>query len=285
MKTALSADGTKIAFDLTGDGPPVILVVGAFNERPTGAPLAQALESEFTVLNYDRRGRGASTDTQPYAVEREIEDLDALIRAAGGAAQVFGYSSGAILALEAASHGLNITQLALYDAPFMVGDERPRPSKDVASQLAKLVTAGRRGEAVELFQTRLVGIPEDVVAQMRYAPFRPALEAIAHTLVYDATLVGDMTLPMAKLRTIEAPTLVVYGGASPAFMGSAANVMAKALPDGQVRGLEGQTHDIDPAVLGPVLLEFFGGRSVRLSELSKLAAAADEARRFSGEVV
>src|SRR5260370_40235405 len=107
MKTALSADGTKIAFDLTGDGPPAILVVGAFNERPTGAPLAQALESELTVLNYDRRGRGASTDTQPYALEREIEDLHALIRTAAGASQVFGYSSVAILALEAASHVLN----------------------------------------------------------------------------------------------------------------------------------------------------------------------------------
>jgi pimeloyl-ACP methyl ester carboxylesterase len=155
----------------------------------------------------------------------------------------------------------------------------------MASQLAKLVTAGRRAEAVELFQTRVVGIPEDVVAQMRHAPFRPALEAIAHTLVYDATLVGDMTLPVAaRLRTIKAPTLVVYGGASPAFMGSAANVMAKTLPDGQVRGLEGQTHDIDPNILGPVLLEFFGGRSGRLPELSKLAAA-DEARRSKGEVV
>src|SRR5260370_837440 len=173
MKTALSADGTKIAFDQTGDGPPLILVVGAFNEGTSGAPLAQALESELTVLTYDRRGRGASTDTQPYAVEREIEDLDALIRAAGGAARVFGYSSGAILALEAASHGLNITQLALYDAPFMVGDERPRPSKDGASQLAKLVTAGRRGEGGEVVQNRLVGVPEDVVAQMRDAPFMP----------------------------------------------------------------------------------------------------------------
>src|SRR5258708_24489921 len=141
----------------------------------------------------------------------------------------------------------------------MVGDERPRPSKDVASQLAKLVTAGRRGEAVELFQTRLVGIPEDVVAQMRYAPFRPALEAIAHTLVYDATLVGDMTLPMARLRTIEAPTLVVYGGASPAFMGRAANVMAKALPRGQVPRLEGRTHQPEPAARGPVRMALFGG--------------------------
>jgi pimeloyl-ACP methyl ester carboxylesterase len=259
MRTAISADGTKIAFDQTGQGPPVILVVGAFNDRSTGAPLAKALESQLTVLNYDRRGRGASGDTQPYAVEREVEDLDALIREAGGAARVFGYSSGATLALEGAARGLNITKLALYDPPFMVGDGVPRPPKDLAGQLAKLVASGRRGEAVELFQTRLVGIPEPVVAQLRHAPFRPALEEIAHTLVYDATVVGDLKLPAAQLRSIKAPTLVVYGGESPAFLGDAAKALAAALPDGRVRSLEGQSHDIVPMALAPVLLDFFGG--------------------------
>lgn len=259
MKTVVSADGTKIAFDQTGDGPPVILVVGAFNDRSTGAPLAKALESRFTVLNYDRRGRGASGDTQPYAVEREVEDLEALIREVGGAAMVFGYSSGGNLALEAAARGLNITKLALYEAPFMVSDDdsRPRPPKEMADQLAKLVASGRRGDAVELFQTEMVGIPEQVVVQMRHAPFRPALEATAHTLVYEATIVGDLTLPSAHLKSIKAPSLVVYGGASPSFMGNAANVLAKALPDGRVRALEGQSHDIVPAALAPVLLEFF----------------------------
>jgi pimeloyl-ACP methyl ester carboxylesterase len=260
MRTAVSADGTKIAFDQTGHGPPVILVVGAFNERATGAPLAKALESQLTVLNYDRRGRGASGDTQPYAVEREVEDLDSLIREAGGVAHVFGYSSGAILALEGAARGLNITKLALYDAPFIVGDEIPRPPKDIAGRLAKLVASGRRGEAVELFQTDMVRIPEQVVAQYRQAPFRAALEAIAHTLVYDASIVGDQELPTAaKLRSIKTPTLVVYGSESPAFMGNSARALAKALPDGRVRALDGQSHDIVPAALAPVLLEFFGG--------------------------
>ena len=258
MRTAVSADGTKIAFDETGQGPPVVLVVGAFNDRSTGAPLAKALESRLTVLNYDRRGRGASGDTQPYAVEREVEDLDALIREAGGAARVFGYSSGAHLALEGAARGLNITKLALYDAPFIVGDDVPRPPKDIAAQLEKLVSSGRRGEAVELYQTRLVGIPEQVVAQLRHAPFRPALEAIAHTLVYDASVVGDLRLPTAQLRFIKAPTLLVYGTESPALMGSAARALAEALPDAHVRALEGQTHDIVPMALAPVLLEFFG---------------------------
>ncbi len=260
MKMVVSADGTKITFDQTGEGPPVILVVGAFNDRATGAPLAKALESRFTVLNYDRRGRGASGDTQPYAVEREVEDLDALIREVGGAARVFGYSSGGNLALEAAARGLNITKLALYEAPFMVGDDdsRPRPPKDMARQLAKLVASGRRGDAVELFQTEMVGIPEQVVVQMRNAPFRPGLEATAHTLVYEATIVGDLTLPTAQLKSIKAPTLVIYGGASPAFMGTGAKALAKALPEAHVRSLEGQSHDMAPAALAPVLLEFFG---------------------------
>ena len=236
----------------------MILVVGAFNDRSTGAPLARALESGLTVLNYDRRGRGASGDTQPYAVEREVEDLDALIREAGGAAGVFGYSSGAHLALEAAARGLDITKLALYDAPFIVGDGLPRPPQDIASQLAKLISSNRRGDAVELYQTKLVGIPEQVVAQLRHAPFRPALEAMAHTLVYDATLVGDLSLPADRLRSIKAPTLALYGGQSPALMGPAAKALAEAIPDGQFRVLDGQTHDIVPSALAPVLLEFFG---------------------------
>jgi pimeloyl-ACP methyl ester carboxylesterase len=258
MRTTLSADGTKIAFDQTGEGPPVILVVGAFNDRSTGAPLAKALESRFTVLNYDRRGRGASGDTLPYAVEREVEDLDALIREAGGAARVFGYSSGGTLALDAAARGLNITKLALYEAPFMVGDDVAHPPKDMAAQLAKLVASGRRGDAVELFQTKLVGIPEQVVAQLRHAPFRPALEATAHTLVYEATIVGYLELPTAQLQSIKAPALVVYGSESPAFMGNGAKALAAALPDGHLRALDGQNHDIVPAVLAPVLLDFFG---------------------------
>ena len=258
MRTTLSADGTKIAFDQTGHGPPVILVVGAFNDRSTGAPLAKTLESQLTVVNYDRRGRGSSGDTQPYAVDREIEDIDALIREVGGAAGVFGYSSGGHLALAAAAHGLNITRLALYDAPFIVGEDVPRPPKDIAAQLAKLVSSNRRGDAVELYQTRLVGIPEPVVVQLRHAPFRPALEAIAHTLVYDATLIGDLSLPTAQLRSIKAPTLVVYGTQSPALMGTAAKALVVALPNADVRPLEGQTHDMVPEALAPVLLEFFG---------------------------
>ena len=178
-----SKDGTTIAFEQSGEGPAVILVVGAFNDRATGAPLAQFLSRHFTVINYDRRGRGESGDTAPYAIEREIEDLDALIAQAGGSARAFGYSSGATLALRAAAHGLAISRLALYDPP-------PTGAKAglLAPQLTELIAEDRRGEAVELFQTEAVGLRAAVVAQMRNAPFRPALEKMAHTLVYESII-------------------------------------------------------------------------------------------------
>ncbi len=167
MKKVISKDGTAIAFDRSGEGPPIILVVGAFNDRSTGAPLAKLLEAHFTVFTYDRRGRGESGDTAPYAVDREVEDLEALIVEAGGSASVFGYSSGATLSLKAAARGLAITKLALYEPPLIVDDRRPRPPEDLAAQLTELVSSGRRGDAVELFQTKGVGIPVEVVAQLR----------------------------------------------------------------------------------------------------------------------
>jgi pimeloyl-ACP methyl ester carboxylesterase len=255
MKTVTSADGTSIAYDRLGDGPPIILVVGAFNDRSTTAPLAQALAPRFTVLNYDRRGRGDSGDTTPYAVQREIEDLDALITAAGGQAAVFGYSSGAVLALQAAAAGSAITKLALYEPPFLVDDSRPRPPADLAQRLAELVAAGRRGEAVELYQLEGVGLPEPVVIQLRQAPFRPGLEAIAHTLVYDAQITGDLALPTELAASVAQPTLVLDGGASWEFLRSAALALAAALPNGQHRTLPDQTHDINPEVTAAALID------------------------------
>jgi len=250
MGTVTSKDGTRIAFDRTGEGPAVILVVGAFNERPTGAPLARALEQHFTVFNYDRRGRGESDDTAPYAVEREIEDLDALITEAGGSARVFGYSSGAILSLRAAAQGSAISQLALFEPP-------PTGARagEIAPELSKLVSAGRRGDAVELFQTEAVGIPAAIVAQLRNAPFRPALEKIAQTLVYESTILK--ALPDGLTASVKVPTLVIDGDQSPEVMRQAAKSLADALPDGQYRTLVGQGHDIDPDVMAPVLEEFF----------------------------
>lgn len=250
MQTALSRDGTRIAYDQSGQGPAVILVVGAFNARATGAPLADVLASHFSVFNYDRRGRGESGDTVPYAVEREIEDLGSLIDQAGGSACVFGYSSGAILALRAAAHGLPIVRLALYEPP-------PTGARTgtLAPRLAELVSEGRRGDAVELFQTEGVGIPPAVVAQLRNAPFRPALENMAQTLVYESTIL--QALPAEVLDSVRVPTIVIDGGESPDVMRQAARSLADELPDATYRTLEGQGHDIDPAVLGPVLQGFF----------------------------
>src|SRR5258708_4960561 len=161
MKKIHSQDGTPIAFNQSGQGPAIILVLGAFNDQATGAPLAAHLSERFTVFNYDRRGRGDSGDTAPYAVDREIEDLEALIKEAGGSASVFGYSSGATLSLKAAARGLAITKLVLYEPPLIVDDSRPRPPQDLAAQISDLVLAGRRGEAGGLFQTLGVGIPAE----------------------------------------------------------------------------------------------------------------------------
>jgi pimeloyl-ACP methyl ester carboxylesterase len=256
MSTVTSADSTMIAFDQFGDGPPVIMTAGAFNTRSTTEPLAKALAPQFTVLNYDRRGRGESGDTTPYAVEKEIEDIAALIAAAGGSASVFGYSSGATLALEAAAAGLSITHLVLYEPPFNTDDSYPRLPADFADQLARLVSAGRRGEAVELYQTTAVGIPEDVVAQMRHAPFRPGLEAMAHTLAYEAAIIGDRSLPAALLAAVTIPALVITGEQSPSFLRNAARAAARALSDGRLAVLPGQTHDINPGVIAPVMAKF-----------------------------
>jgi len=253
LNTVTSKDGTRIAFDQYGAGAPIILVLGAFNERPTGVPLSQALAAHFTVFNYDRRGRGESSDTQPYSIEREIEDLDALITQAGGSACVFGYSSGAILALRAAAHGLAISQLALYDPP-------PTGAKagTLVPQLTELMSADRRGDAVELFQTEAVGIPAEIVARLRHAPFRPALENMAHTLVYESTILR--ALPDGLVASVQTPCLVIDAEKNPDVMHQAAQSLAEALPNGRYRLLEGQTHDLVPAVVAPVLEAFFLSR-------------------------
>ena len=257
--TANSADGTAIAFDKEGQGPPLIMVVGAFNTRSTTGPLAAALQERITTFNYDRRGRGDSDDTAPYEVEREVEDLDALIAEAGGSAAVFGYSSGGNLALKAAADGSAITKLVLYEPPLLIDASYPRPPADLPDQLAELVASGQRGEAVELYQTKAVGIPEEVVAQLRHAPFRPALEALAHTLVYDATIIQDRMLPAELIASIETPTLVLGGDGSPPVMRNAARAVADTLPNGRLRTLAGQTHDISPEPTASAIEEFLVG--------------------------
>jgi pimeloyl-ACP methyl ester carboxylesterase len=220
------------------------------------APLAELLAEHFSVFNYDRRGRGDSGDTPPYAVEREVEDIDAIIDEAGGSASVYGTSSGGALALEAAASGLAITKLAMWEPPFGL-DEGSRPPADTARTYTELVAADRRSDAVEYFMAQVVGLPPEFVAQARNAPWWQAQEALAHTLAYDATIMGDYSLPVERAASVVVPTLVMAGGASFSFMRETARVLAEVLPDGQHRILEGQEHNVDPAVLAPVLREFF----------------------------
>jgi pimeloyl-ACP methyl ester carboxylesterase len=258
MNTVTSSDGTTIAFDRKGDGPPVILVCGGSVDRSSNAPLAALLAQHFTVFNYDRRGRGDSGDTAPYAVEREVEDIDAVVDAAGGSAFLYGTSSGAALALEAARQlPARITKLALWEAPFILEDSRPRPPADTARTYTELVSAGRRGDAVEFFMAKVVGLPAEFVAYARTQPWWPAQEAIAHTLAYDATIMGDYSLPTERVAAVRTPTIVIDGGASPAWMRDTAQAIAELLPDAQHRTLEGQEHNVAPEAMAPVLVEFF----------------------------
>lgn len=253
---ARSKDGTPIAFERSGEGSPLILVGGALTDRSAGAPLAALFAPRFTVYTYDRRGRGESGDTEPYAVDREIEDLEALVDEAGGSAFVFGMSSGAILALEAAAHGLDVEKLAVYEPPFRVDEGGPRPPTDLAAQLEDLLSAGRRGDAVERFLTTAVGMPADAVTGMRDEPMWSSLEDVAPTLVYDLTIVGDGSLATERLESVAVPTLAIDGTESPAWARNATRAVADALPDAQYRSLEGQTHDVEPEALVPVLEEF-----------------------------
>jgi pimeloyl-ACP methyl ester carboxylesterase len=253
MASVHSKDGTEIGYDTCGSGPALVLVLGAFNERATGAALATFLSAHFTVVNYDRRGRGESGDTHPYDLEREVEDLAALIDSAGGSASVLGYSSGAVLAMIACEGGLPITKLALYEPPFGLEGMDDAFFIELADRLRDDVAEGRRGDAVERFQTRAVGIPPEVVAQIRHAPFWPELERIAHTLEYEARiLAADAELP----TRVEVPTLVIAGSASPPALVEAAEALAEKLPQGAVCVLPGQTHDLVPDAVGPVLVDF-----------------------------
>lgn len=259
MPKVTSVDGTTIAYERDGGGPPLILVDGAMCHRGGGPmrPLAARLRHAFTVHLYDRRGRGESTDTPPYAVAREVEDLRALIAEAGGEAHVYAISSGAALALATAASGPGVARLALYEPPFTGEDGDGTRRREYTERLTELLATGRRGDAVALFMAN-VGVPPQVVAGMRGGPGWPAMEAIAPTLAYDDALLGDGRVPGALASKVTVPTLVLSGGASPDDMRKAARDTADALPHAEHRTLDGQTHDVSPDALAPVLTAFFG---------------------------
>jgi len=260
MKTVISRDGTAIAYDQSGHGPPVILVDGALCSRAFGPmpKLAPLLAKHFTVINYDRRGRNESGDTAPYAVEREVEDLAALINEAGESAYVLGLSSGAALALAAASTGLNIKKLALYEPPYVAnanGGHQPPP--DSQAHLKRLISDGRRSDAVKFFMTKMVGAPAFVAIIMPFTPVWKKLKDAAHTLPYDAAVMGDFTVPAKRVASVAVPTLVMGGGKSPAGLRHAVDAVADAVPNAKRRMLKGQTHNVALKVLAPVVEEFF----------------------------
>jgi pimeloyl-ACP methyl ester carboxylesterase len=240
----------------------MILVGGALSSRAAAAPIAKLLADRFTVLAYDRRGRGDSGDTAPYAVEREVEDLDALIEAVGGSAFVHGHSAGAVLALEAArALGSRIPMLALYEPPFIVDDSRPPVPSDLAERLEEFLAADRPGDAVADFLLTGPRVPEEEIDSIRSSPAWPAMEALAHTLPYDVRVVGEAMggspAPLARWASVDVATLVLDGGASDPWQRSATQALARVLPRSVHRSLPGQTHGVDPEVLAPVLRAFF----------------------------
>ncbi len=259
MKTVISKDGTFIAYEQSGSGEPVILVDGALCSRAFGPlpDLAGLLAPHFTVFNYDRRGRNDSGDTQPYAPEREIEDIEALIQEAGAPVYVAGVSSGAALALAAAAAGLNIKKLALYEAPFMVDKSGHRPPPDAEAQLKAFIASDRRGDAVRFFIKDMVGVPAFFVFIMQIMPMFSKLKAVAHTLPYDAAIMGDFSLPAKRAASVKTPTLVGGGEKSPASMKNAVKQLAEAIPGSELKMFKGQTHNISVKVLAPALIDFF----------------------------
>jgi pimeloyl-ACP methyl ester carboxylesterase len=265
MNRVISKDGTPIAYERAGSGPAVILVGGGFTDRSENAPLVPELAGRFTVYNYDRRGRGQSGDTLPYALEREFEDLEAMIAEAGGSAHLYGASSGGALVLEAAAAGIAADRLAVYEVPYDVREDAPRRQREYVERLQALLAEGRRGDAAEHFM-RIAGATEEMIAGARSDPIWPSLEALAHTLVYDAACLGDGRPPTDRLARITQPTLVATGGASADsfvagggdFFDAAADAIAASVPKAERQVIAGQTHMVDPKALAPVLAEFFG---------------------------
>ena len=262
---ATSADGTRIAYEATGSGPALVCVDGAMCQRTLGPArdLAKALAGDFTVHVYDRRDRGESDPgASPYHLDREIEDLQAVIDAAGGSAHVFAASSGAALALEAAGQGVAIDRLALYEAPFILDNTHAPNDLDLPEQLQAMVDSGRRGEAVKTFM-RLVGVPAPLIGVMRVMPAWKKMTGVAHTLPYDLSIVVPFqqgrSLPEGRYDDVSPTTLMIAGSKSPDYMRNAQARIAESVPDARLVTLDGQTHMIKAKVTAPVITEFFLG--------------------------
>ncbi len=265
METTKSADGAVIAYDRTGDGPPLVIVLGAFCDRKSFVPPA-SLADRFTVCAYDRRGRGDSGDTQPYSPDREVADLAAVIEAVSGSgtgapgsgAFVFGHSSGAALALRAAAHGVPMAAVVAYEAPFVIPGTR-KLAEDPTGRITALVAAGRRADAVRFWMTDVVQVPAEVIPTMENSPMWAGLQALTHTLPYDLALTGDQGVPVDYLAKITAPVLVLGGANSPDWFHRTVEATTDAIPGARLVMLDGQDHGAPPEVIAPVLTGFFLG--------------------------
>jgi pimeloyl-ACP methyl ester carboxylesterase len=260
MQTTKSADGTAIAYDRTGDGPPLVVAVGAFCDRGSFVP-PDDLTSRFTVYTYDRRGRGDSGDTEPYSPELEIADLAAVAEEASPGSEVFayGHSSGGALVLRAAAQGVPLRAVASYEAPFIIPGSR-EVAQDPAGHIRELVAADRRGDAVRYWMTEVIQAPAELVTRMAGSPMWPSLEALTPTLPYDIALTGDQGVP-AELSAIAVPVLVLGGGTSPDWFHRTVQETAAAIPGAQLVMMNGYGHGVPPEVVAPVLTEFFLGAS------------------------
>lgn len=252
-----SKDGTKIAYEKKGTGPVLILVLGALNKRGSGKKLAQQLTDDFTVVTYDRRGRGDSTDILPYKTDKEVEDLEALIDNLGGHAYLYGHSSGAVLALLAAKKlKQKVDSLALYELPYNSDEKAQKVAKEYRTALKNLLSKDKRGEAVESF-IKPFGVTDKQIAAMQRMPLWKGLTDMAHTLVYDTVELMEQ-YPSMDVENIRIPALVMYGTSSPAFMSETAEQLANALSNATLLPLDGQDHDVKAEVLAPHLISFFG---------------------------
>jgi pimeloyl-ACP methyl ester carboxylesterase len=257
METLRSRDGTRIAYETSGRGPALVVVNGGLSDRSAVVPLRPLLDPHLTLFAYDRRGRGDSGDTPPYAPEREIEDLAAVIEAAGAPAFVFAHSSGAMLALRAAMSRVPMRRLAVNEPPFIVPGTRPIPPRAITSRIAQRIAANDRGEALRIFLLEQIGLPPPALEQLKASPMWPRMIALAHTAPYDSEIGGDSELPVASLAKLTLPTLVLNGTASFAWIAETARALFRALPNAQAVHLEGQPHSPAPGVLAPALVRFF----------------------------
>ncbi|HET9561599.1 MAG TPA: alpha/beta hydrolase [Propionibacteriaceae bacterium] len=253
MAHVTSADGTPIAYQRDGSGPAVILIGGGLDDGSENAPLARELAEEFTVYNFARRGRGDSGDSSPYAVQREIDDIAAIIAEAGGSAYLFGASSGGMFALEAAAAGLPVGRIAVYEVPYDTADDALQRAREYRAHLSVALVEGRRADAVGLFM-RLAGSSEKDVADAMNAPYWPGLRDLAYSLAYDAALYGPP--PTNRLARITQPTLVATGGSNDYFE-QAADAVAACLADAERQVIDGQRHVVDPKIMAAVLARFF----------------------------